>query len=60
MSKKLQNKKKFQKSQKNEEGGDAKHVSFFTRSKRLFWPKYAVLIPNISQFVQKTYIITNI
>ena len=27
--------------------------------KRLFWPKYAVLIPNVTQFVQNAYIITN-
>ena len=29
------------------------------KDKRLFWPKYAVLIPIITQFVQKAYIITN-
>ena len=29
------------------------------KDKMLFWPKYAVLIPNVTQFVQKAYIITN-
>ena len=29
------------------------------KDKRLFWPKYADLIPNVTQFVHKAYIITN-
>ena len=38
-----------------------RHYPIITKhkDKRLFWPKYAVLIPNVTQFVQKAYIITN-
>ena len=29
------------------------------KGKRLFWPKYAVLVPNVTQFMQNAYFITN-
>ena len=29
------------------------------KDKRIFWPKFAILIPNVTQFVQKAYIITS-
>ena len=48
-------KRNFKNLHKMRRAGTLNMFPLFTRSKRLFWPKYAVLIPNISQFVQKTY-----